>query len=211
MAVSVVLVDDHQIVRDGIRLRLNRVPDIQVSGEAGSAAEAYQQVRCLAPDLVILDLALPDEPGISALDKIKALCPHAKVIVLTGDARGRTVDEALRAGADGFVRKESAGDSLITAIHTIMGGKTFLCPLAATALVANLREQEQVGSAGPVLSARESRLLQGIAGGLSYKELARQLNVTVKSVETYRSRLAKKLGLTTRAEFVRYAAGQGAS
>ena len=208
MTVRITLIDDHQIVRDGVRLRLKHEPGFVVVGEAGSAAEGYASIRQAPPDLVLLDVILPGEDGISAIGKIRTICAAAKILLLSGRAEGTLVQAALQAGADGFMRKDHAGEILVSAVRVVLSGKIFLCVDSATALASALRDGVRA-AAEPELTDRETALLKAVAEGLSYKEIAGQLDVSAKSVETYRTRLAKKLGMNSRAELVRYAVRKG--
>jgi DNA-binding NarL/FixJ family response regulator len=208
MAIRVALIDDHEIVREGVRLRLSREPDFSVVAEAGTATEAVPLLRRSTPDVVLVDVDLGGENGVAAITKLQASAPGLKVLILSGCADGAVVEAALLAGAQGFVRKERAGEMLVGAIREIARGKAFLCPDSAAALVHALRARTQASS-GPQLTDRETTLLRGFAAGLSYKDIAAQLDVTAKSVETYRARLARKLGLSSRAELIRYAVSKG--
>lgn len=206
MAVRILLVDDHKMLRDGLRLRLQLEKDFSVVGEASSAAEAYVSIKRDAPNVVIMDVNLPDENGIAATRKIVAAQPTLRLIVLTSAFDPEVANDALMAGARGFLRKEDASDELIRAIRVVLDDKVYLSADAATALTNALREKTSPGGA---LSERELAVLKGVAEGLTYKEIADAMKISVKSVETYRARLARKLGCSTRAELVRYAVRRG--
>ncbi len=207
MPVRIVIVDDHKILRDGIRLRLQQEDDFEVVAEAGDAREALACVAQTKPDLVVMDLGLPGESGHAATHRIRELRPQTRILVLTGEVAPSAVNDALLAGANGFLRKEEASDELVRAVRVLMAGKAYLSPDAATAvtqaLIGQLNEPEP-----PVLSEQELAVLKGLADGLGYKEIADQLDVSVKSVESYRTRLVKKTGCATTAELVRYAVRQ---
>jgi DNA-binding NarL/FixJ family response regulator len=206
MAVRILLVDDHKMLRDGLRLRLQLEQDFSVVGEASSASEAYASIERDAPNVVIMDVNLPGENGIAATKKILAAHPELRLIVLTSAFDPDVANDALVAGARGFLRKEDASDELVRAIRVVLDGKVYLSADAATALTAVLREKS---SPGTDLSERELAVLKGVAEGLTYKEIADAMKISVKSVETYRARLARKLGCSTRAELVRYAVRRG--
>jgi DNA-binding NarL/FixJ family response regulator len=208
MATRIVLIDDHRIVRDGLQLHLRREVDFDVVGEAGDANEAYACIGRTTPDVAVLDLNLPGAHGLVAARHIRAGWPNVKIIVLTGEAANGLIQEALLAGANGFVRKVDAVDELVRAIRVVMAGKTYLSPDAATVVVGALMQKAAV-SAEPDLSEREFAVLKGLASGMTYKEIADQLGVSAKSVETYRARLAKKTGNSSRADLVRYAVRKG--
>jgi DNA-binding NarL/FixJ family response regulator len=207
MPVRIVIVDDHKILRDGLRLRLQQEDDLEVVAEAADAREALACVAQTKPDLVVMDLGLPGESGHVATHRIRELRPQTRILVLTGEVAPSAVNDALLAGANGFLRKEEASDELVRAVRVLMAGKAYLSPDAATAvtqaLIGQLNEPEP-----PVLSEQELAVLKGLADGLGYKEIADNLNVSVKSVESYRTRLVKKTGCATTAELVRYAVRQ---
>lgn len=209
--VRVVLVDDHEFLRGGLRLRLERMAGIEVVGEASNAQEACDLVGKCRPDLVVLDLGLPDRSGIEVVTEIRAAIPAVKIIVLTGDSQDSAPAAAIRAGADGFVRKEDPADSLLRAIPLVMAGQSFLSPAAAATVARALRQpaEPKTGPNVAQLAEREREVLKGIGEGLSYKEIAAQMDVSVRTVETYRMRLVRKIGLSTRAELARFAVREG--
>ena len=209
MSSRILLVDDHELVRTGLRLRFGREADFEVLADVADATAAYAIIAEQAPDLVVMDLDLPGEDGLAATTTIKARWPKTRVLALTGSKPANVARAALLAGADGLVFKSEASDDLVRAVRTIMDGKVFLSADAATALAAYLREASAASASKPTtdseLSVRERSVLKGLADGLSYKELAAELGVSVKSVDTYRARLVKKLGCSGRAELVRCA------
>ncbi len=209
MTIRIVLVDDHELVRAGLRLRLQRETNIEIVGDAPDAATCYEIIAEKAPNLVVMDLELPREDGLVATRTIKARWPAIRVLALTGAKPVNVARAALLAGADGVVFKNETTDDLVRAVRTLSAGKVFLSADAATAIAAFLRTTPEAAqpapAAGPELSERERAVLKGLADGLSYKELAAELGVGVKSIDSYRARLVKKLGCTTRADLVRYA------
>ncbi len=213
MPTRILLVDDHELVRTGLRLRLQREDQLEVVADTADAASAYAAIAAHSPDLVVMDLDLPGEDGLVATQTIKARWPNTRVLALTGSKPVNVARAALLAGADGLVFKTEASDDLIRAVRTVVAGKVFLSADAATALAAALREAASptaaADSAPLALSGRERAVLKGLAEGLSYKEVAAELGVSVKSVDTYRARLAKKLGCSSRAELVRCAVRLG--
>lgn len=207
----VVLVDDHEFLRGGLRLRLEREPATAVVGEASNARDALAVIGRTLPDLVVLDLGLPDRGGIDVAADIRASWPRMKIIVLTGDSKDSAPADAIRAGADGFVFKEDSADSLIRAIPVVMAGGSFLSPVAASTVARTLRRSAEKKSVPPgaPLAEREREVLKGIGEGLSYKEIAARMQVSVRTVETYRVRLVRKIGVSTRAELARFAVREG--
>lgn len=207
MTLRIAIVDDHELVRTGLRMRLEHEEAFTVVGEAGTAAAAYALVEKESPDLVVMDLDLPGEDGLAATATLKTRWPGTRVLVLTGSKSDCITKTAIRAGADGIVFKSEASDDLVRAVRTLAAGKVFLSPDAATALVDGIRNGTDStparSVAGPELSGRERAVLQGLGEGLSYKEIAAQMGVSVKTVDTYRARLGKKLGCGNRAELVR--------
>ena len=208
MPIRLVLVDDHKILRDGLRLRLQQEEDFTLVGEAANAAEAYDCIDRQAPDVVIMDLNLPGDNGLIATNRIHAAWPQVRVIVLTGDIGPASAQDALLAGATGFLRKEDAAEELVRAVRTVAAGKVYLSADGATAVTQALLSKT-AANRQPELSEREVAVLKGLAEGQSYKEIASDLQLSAKSVETYRARLVKKTGCSTRADLVRYAIRSG--
>lgn len=201
------IVEDHELMRSGMRHLLGRREDFAVVMEAANAIEAYDRIPQANLDLLTIDLALPGEDGIAVIRKIRTRWPQIKIVVFTGSSDDRLVAEAFLAGAEAFVRKLNRGQDLVEAIERVRNGSSYLCPDAASVLVEALRGRNTQAPAVRLarLSERESSILKGIAEGLSYKEIAEHLGISVKSVDTYRARLARKLACSTRAELVRHA------
>jgi DNA-binding NarL/FixJ family response regulator len=209
--VRVLLADDHKIVRDGLRLLIDGQPDMQVVGEAANGKEVLQQVRELKPDVVVMDLSMPECNGLQATEQLKAQFADIKVVALTANEDESYLRQLCKAGAVGYVLKRSAGDELVKAIGIVSkGGVHFEASLANKALA-----RQYGGSAagtGPGvadLSDREKEVLVLLAWGYSNKEIAGQLGLSVKTVETYKVRFGEKLGVRSRTEMVQYALRQG--
>ncbi len=212
MPVSLILVDDHELLRTGLKLRLQREEGLRVVQDFSSAEEAYAAIAISAPDLIVLDLDLPGDNGITAAAKIRARWPQTKILILTGSKPSSITAEALQAGADGLVCKKEASDELVRAIHALIAGKSYLSPEATHAVVNTIRTEPKTRSPetkAPQLTDQETSVLKLLAEGMSYKEIASELGVSVKTIETYRARMIKKLGCSTRAELVRYAVRKG--
>jgi DNA-binding NarL/FixJ family response regulator len=207
----VLLADDHKVVRDGLRLLIDGQRDMRVVGEAGNGKEALRQARELKPDVVIMDLSMPELNGLQATERLKAERPEAKVVALTLHEDPSYLLQLCKAGAVGYVLKRSAGDDLIRAIRTVAGGGVhFDATLASKALKG--RSGDSPGKDGlhrVDLSEREREVLILLAWGNSNKEIAGELDLSTKTVETYRVRISEKLGLRSRTELVRYALRQG--
>lgn len=207
----ILLADDHKIVRDGLRLLIDGQPDMHVVGEAADGDEALLQARALKPDIVIMDLSMPRVNGLQATAQLKAEFPQLKVVALTAHEDESYLNQLCKAGAAGFVLKRSAGDELIRAIDAVAkGGLHFEPALASKALARQIADGSRGCQARDVaLSDREQEVLVRVAWGFSNKEIASELRLSVKTVETYKVRLAEKLGLHSRTEIVQYALRQG--
>jgi DNA-binding NarL/FixJ family response regulator len=204
--INILLVDDHGIVRQGVKLILENEPTFKVVGEAGDADEAIAKAASLQPDIVVMDLHLAGTDGIEASRRILSAHTATKIIVLSAETSPDIVNRALQAGVFGYVEKSSAGDELIRAIHTVLTGRFYLCPTITTALI---RAQNLETVPAPTLSEREKELLRLITGGLRNKEIAEKLKLSIKSIEANRSKLMAKLGCSSAAELVRYAVRKG--
>jgi DNA-binding NarL/FixJ family response regulator len=182
-----------------------------VAGQAGDGDGALKAVRREPPNLVVLDVHLPDMNGIEVARRILAVFPEVKVIMLTSDHTHASVHEALLAGVSGYVLKENATEELVRAIRAIEGGQLYLCPEVSTDIIASYRSGQlpNIEPPGPQLSTREREVLKLLADGMRTKEIAERIGVGVKTVETYRHRLMEKLQLDSVAELTRYAIREG--
>ena len=207
----ILLADDHKMVRDGLRLLIDGQRDMRVVGEAGNGKEALQQARDLKPDVVVMDLSMPEMNGLQATERITAERPGIKVVALTVHEDASYLIQLCKAGAAGYVLKRSAGDELIHAIRTVAaGGLHFDTTLASKALTGRRGAAPgKAGSPAGDLSEREKEVLILLAWGYSNKEIAGSLGLSGKTVETYRVRISEKLGLRSRTQMVQYALRQG--
>lgn len=206
MPVRVLVVDDHELFREGLK-RLLEAEHIEVAGEAEDGLGALRMARRLVPDVVILDLTLPRLNGLEIARRLKSETPASRVVVLTMHDEDAYVLEALRAGAAGYVLKTQAFADLARAIETVMAGSVYLSPGVSRAVVEAWTGGRAPG-AGP-LSGREREVLQLVAEGCTNKEIAHLLSISIKTVETHRSALMRKLDLHDTAGLVRYAIRRG--
>jgi DNA-binding NarL/FixJ family response regulator len=209
---NILLADDHKVLREGLTLLINGQPDMRVVGEAGSGKEALRKARELNPDVVVMDLSMPDLNGLQATHALRAESSQVEVLVLTVHEDESYLRQLCQAGAAGYVLKRSPGEELINAIRKVAAGEVcFDGALAGKALAGQVRELVLHGNpgGGGELSQRETEVLRAVAWGHSNKEVADQLQLSVKTIETYKVRITEKLGLRSRTEMVRYALRQG--
>jgi DNA-binding NarL/FixJ family response regulator len=204
----VFVADDHPIVRGGLRAVIEGEQDMVVVGEAADGLTAVEAVTTLRPDVVVMDLSMPKLDGIEASRRIKEACSEIKVIALTADHDPTRLKRSLGAGTSGYVLKRAGADDLVRAIRAVAEGGMYLDPHAAAAALRQAPgSSSEVESS--VLSERETEVLRMIAEGYAMKEIAAQLEVSARTLETYRQRAMDKLGLRSRADIVRYAMKQG--
>jgi two-component system response regulator NreC len=206
--IRTVVVDDHAVVRSGIKLLLDREEDIEVVGEAGDAKDAIFRARALKPDVMLLDVVMPGESGIDVLPKLLKESPGTKVLVLSMQDDPNYVREAFAAGAAGYVLKEAADEEVVSAVREIAAGGNYVHPALGARMVAAEAEARAAAEADP-LSEREREVLRLLALGHTNQEIAKMLYISVRTAETHRAHIMQKLGLTTRAELVRYALSHG--
>jgi DNA-binding NarL/FixJ family response regulator len=205
--VRILIVDDHEIVRTGMRSLIETKPGLAVCGEASNGREAVNQAAALKPDMVILDLAMPDLNGLEAARQILAAAPRTLLLVLSTHHDEDLVREVIAAGARGYVLKSDAARDLTAAIESLKSGRPFFSPQVANVVLDGFVGRGRAPDDGTKsrLTAREREVLQLLAEGRSTKEVAAKLEVGIKTAETHRANLMKKLGLQTVGELVRYA------
>jgi DNA-binding NarL/FixJ family response regulator len=209
--VSILLVEDHEIVREGLKVLLNSQEDMEVIGEAGNGQSAIYRARDLKPAVIIMDVSLPKTNGLKATTEIKKELPQSKILVFTRHADTGFMQQLFRAGASGYVLKQSNSADLLRAIRIVAAGNTYLDP-AVTAKVVTGNVGKQITPTLPTnskLSEREEDVLKMIAWGYSNKEIAAQLDISVKTVEAHKANCMKKLDCHSRIDIVRYALLQG--
>lgn len=205
------LVDDHPVMRAGVRALLTAEPDLKIVGEADDGAPAVKLVLDLRPDVVIMDISLPELGGAEATKQILAAVPETRVLVLSAHEETAVVRLLFGAGATGYVLKRSAGDELVRAVHVVAARQTYVDPAMAPALDAAPRSRRHSAKGLPAasLSEREAEVIRLIARGHTSKEMAEKLGISPRTLETYKSRAMAKLTLRSRAELIRYAMRSG--
>jgi len=207
----VLLVDDHAVLRAGLRRLLEDQPDLAVVGEAGTAAEAIDLAVSLKPDLILLDLGMPGLGGLAAMPRLRQAAPEARLLVLTMHDDEGYVREALHSGAAGYVLKKAADHELLAAIRAVVRGEVYIYSALTRSLLEDLLPSgaEAPQDAWERLSNREQEVLRLVALGHTGAEIATRLSLSPKTVETYRARAMEKLGLSSRAALVRFALSRG--
>jgi len=217
MALQVLIADDHGIVRDGINALLASEPSINVVGIAKNGREAVELVSKLKPDIVLMDVAMPDLNGIEATRQLSKDYPQLRILALSVHADPRYVRGMLCAGASGYLLKDSVFDELLFAIHAIQRGQSYLSPPIARFVLSDYRQRTiQHGQAlsetsETLLTSREREILQLLAEGLTMKEVGARLCISIKTVETHRKQISDKLGIRTIAGLTKYAVREGIS
>jgi len=211
--IRVMLVDDHGVVRAGIRSLLEAQPDIVVVGEASRGEEAIEKVKELQPDVVLMDIAMPGIGGIEATRQIKESSPNINVLALTMHDNEEYFFAVLKVGASGYVLKESDPQELVSAVHAVYEGNTFLSPAVAKVMVGSYLQgagvDEQEDEKFKTLSPREIEVFNLVADGYTNREIAEQMYLSVRTVERHRASMMNKLGLSNRIELIRYAVRKG--
>jgi two-component system response regulator NreC len=210
--IRVLIVDDHTILRAGLRMLLNAHPDIEVVGEASDGKAAIGATQRLLPDVVLMDIAMPECNGIEATRQIKRLLPETRVLVLTMHENEEYLFQVLRAGASGYILKEAADTELITAIRVVHSGRFYLSPSAQSIMVGDYLQRVRAGEERDSYSAlteREREILKLVAEGHTNNQIAELLTISPKTVDTHRTHIMDKLNLHSRAELVKYAIRRG--
>jgi len=210
--IKLLMVDDHEIVRAGLRMLLQAQPDIQIVGEADNGRDAVAKARELQPDIVLMDISLPDIDGFEATRQIKRALPNIAILALTMHESDEYFFKMLNAGASGYVPKKAAPTDLVTAIHMIHEGGVFLYPALAKSLVRDYMGRASETGAKEALGGltdREQEVLKLIADGLTNQEIGTRLTISVKTVERHRANIMGKLNLHSRTELVKYAIRKG--
>ena len=207
----ILLADDHETVRAGIKMLVDAQPEMTVVGEANNGDQAVRMAAELVPDLIVMDISMPGLNGLKATKKIKQANPAIKILTLTRHTDDGYLQQLLRAGANGYVLKQSAPTELINAIRVVGSGQNYLDPaLTEKVMSGYIRQSTAISNASLVeISARESEVIRLIAWGYSNKEIAGRLDLSVKTVEAHKANAMRKLGIASRIDIVRYAILQG--
>jgi len=211
MGIRVILADDHQIVREGLSALLQKCPDVEVVGEAKDGRCAVEMVRQLLPDVVVMDISMPDMNGIEATYQISREIPNTKVLALSMHSDRRFVEEILKAGASGYLLKDCAREELVHGIRAVVRNRIYLPPAIADTITRNYVRSLSKGdlSAFSILTSRECEVLQLLAEGKTTREIASRLYVSVKTVETHRLQIMDKLDIHSIAGLTKYAIREG--
>ncbi len=210
MPTKILLADDHQIVREGLHSLFEKEADLEVVGEAENGRQAVRMARDLKPDVVVMDVAMPDLNGIEAMRQILAELPAARILALSMYSNKHYVIEALKAGASGYLLKDGAFDELVQAIRAVIAGRSYLSPEITGAVIDDVvHRPAEPRPAPPRLSSREREVLQLLAEGRTTRQIARRLFVSRKTVDTHRQHIMKKLDLHSVAELTKYAVREG--
>ena len=210
--IRVLLADDHTILRAGVRMMLNAQPDIEVVGEASDGRQAITEAQRLLPDVILMDITMPDLNGIEATRQVKRLLPEIKVLVLTMHENEEYLFQVLRAGASGYMLKEAADTELISAIRIITNGSFYLSSSAQSMMVGYYLQRVRSGEerdSYSELTEREREILKHVAEGYTNNQIAERLFISPKTVDTHRTHIMDKLNLHSRAELVKYAMRRG--
>lgn len=205
----IMLADDHETVREGLKMIVNAQDDMEVVGFAGDGHEAVARAQELLPDVLVMDISMPKLNGLKATQKINEVCPQVKVLTLSRHADDGYVRELLGAGACAYVLKQSAPRELIHAIRAVAAGGKYIDPKLAAKVMDNYSDRAARGEAKGSLTDRESEVLRLIALGYSNKEIAARLSLSVKTVEVHKANAMRRLNITSRIDLVRYAIFQG--
>jgi DNA-binding NarL/FixJ family response regulator len=212
VSISVFLADDHTVVREGLRLLLEAQGDLKVVGEAADGRETVRLVKQMCPDVVVMDIAMPELDGIRATKEIRVSCLATEVVILSIYSSSEHIFQALRAGARGYLLKESAGKEVVEAVRSVYAHRRYLCrQITETVIDDYVRRYEALPVKSPLesLSSREREILQLIVDGKPNTEIAKILSLSIKTVETYKSRLMEKLNIRDLASLVKFAIHHG--
>lgn len=207
----IMIAEDHATVREGIKMLINAQPDMEVIGEASDGLTAVSHAQALVPDIILMDVSMPGATGFQATERLDQSCPQVKVVALTRHRDKAYLQQLVRAGVEGYVLKQSPAEELLRAIRAVAEGRQFLDPAMTGTVLAGYAGESSTSKASrqPWISKREEEVLKLIAWGYSNKEIAAQLDISVKTVEAHRANAMRKLDLHSRINIVRFALLQG--
>lgn len=205
----IILVDDHQLLRAGLRTLLSKERDLEIVAEASDGREAVKLVAKHSPDVVVMDIGMPNLNGIEATRQIREIAPRTRVVALSMHSGAQFVSRMLEAGASAYLLKDSAHEELLHAVRAVTAGQVYLSPAITGVVVDDYVRRAGTTTAGPVLTTREREVAQLLAEGRSTKEIAGQLSVSVKTIETHRQHIMEKLKIGSIAELTKYAIREG--
>ena len=204
-ALSILIADDHEVVRRGIRALLESRPEFIIGGESGTGRDTVEKVKTLRPDLVLLDLSMPDDGGLEAIPQILKACPGTRILVLTMHESGELAVQVLAAGASGLVLKSDAARDLVRAVQSVAKNRPFLSPAVTRLIVGHVAERATPRPSPGDISARELEVLQLLALGRTNKEVAAALHISIKTVDAHRAAIMHKLQLRTYSDLIQFA------
>jgi len=207
----ILLAEDHETVREGIKLLVNAQADMEVVGEASNGQIAVEQAQALAPDIIVMDISMPELNGLKATKKLRKVCPNVKVLTLTRHTDDGYLQQLISAGANGYVLKQSAPTELINAIRTVAADNSYLDPILTKRVLNGYtgRSASLRGAEKAEITDREAEVLRQIAWGYSNKEIAARMDISVKTVEAHKANAMRKMNIHSRIDIVRYAILQG--
>ena len=207
----ILLAEDHQTVREGVKLIINSQPDMEVVGEADNGNVAITLAQKNTPDIIVIDISMPELNGLKATKKLKQVCPDTKVLTLTRHTDDAYLQQLIKAGASGYVLKQSAATELIRAIHTVAEGNSYLDPALTNKVFGGYATRSTTlrGESKSEITDREADVLRMIAWGYSNKEIAARMDISVKTVEAHKANAMRKMDMRSRIDIVRYAILQG--
>lgn len=209
MSIKILLADDHQLMREGLKSLIEKQPDMEVVGDVSNGREAIDLAHKLQPDVIVMDIHMPELNGIEATQQIIRDTPKIKILCLSMYSNRRLVADMLKAGATGYLLKESASSELVDAIRNISQGETYLCHKVARVFVERFMNRQSQNGQEPMLSERESEILSLLAEGASTKEIALKIKMSSKTVDACRRQIMDKLKVQSIAELVKYAIREG--
>lgn len=209
MAIRIIVTDDHGLLRAGMRTLLDQQTDFEVVGEAENGAQAVELVKRLQPDVVLMDISMPDMDGLEAMKKILANDPNARVLLVTVHEDTGLMREAIHIGAAGYILKRAVESELIDAIHAVLKGEIYIHPAMTRGLLEQANQPVENSTRAETLTVREVEVLKLVAEGYTNRHIAELLHISIRTVETHRANLMAKLGISSRVELVRYATQRG--